>query len=164
LFKDGDAIQSLVKSTVQKVETILKNHQQSGHHSSGDERLLEIRNSFFSLQGKNVDMGIFYAFLMLEVQDLKFASRSFEGDIGACAGLGTVGGGVAVEASPKRDVSEAALNQIDLLTWRLSDNSDRHTTTTEKARLVCSRLLPHILMLALLVPRLHNSTYVYARA
>jgi hypothetical protein len=41
VFKDGDAIWSLVKTTVQKVETILKNHQQSGHHSS---------------------MGIFYAF------------------------------------------------------------------------------------------------------
>jgi len=58
-FKDGDAICSLVKSTVQKVETALKNHQQSGHHSSGDERLLEIRNSFISPRGKNVDMGIF---------------------------------------------------------------------------------------------------------
>jgi hypothetical protein len=40
-FKDGDAIQALIKSTVQKVETILKNHQQSGHFSSGDERLLK---------------------------------------------------------------------------------------------------------------------------
>jgi len=55
-FKDGEAIRSLVRSTVQKVETILKDHQQSGHHSSGDERLLEIHNSFLSPRGKNVDM------------------------------------------------------------------------------------------------------------
>jgi hypothetical protein len=52
VFKDGDAIRSLVKSTVQKVETILKNHQQSRHHSSGDERLLEIRNNFVCLREK----------------------------------------------------------------------------------------------------------------
>ena len=97
-----------MKSTVQKVETILKKHQQSGHHSSGDERLLEIQNSFLSSKGKNVDMGIFYAFLILEDKDLKFASRSLEGGIGASAGLGTVGGGAAVVASRKRDVSEAA--------------------------------------------------------
>jgi hypothetical protein len=76
VFKDGDAIQLLVKSTVQKAETILKNHQHSGHHSSGDERLLEIRNNFLSPKGKNVDMGNFYKFLMLEDKDLKFASRS----------------------------------------------------------------------------------------
>jgi len=62
IFKDGDAIRSLVKTTVQKVEMILKNHQQSGHHSSGYERLLEIRNSFLSRRGKNVDKGIFMPF------------------------------------------------------------------------------------------------------
>jgi hypothetical protein len=33
----------------------------------------------------------------------------------------------------KRDVSEVALSQIDLLVRRLSDNSDRLTSTTEKA-------------------------------
>ena len=132
-FKDGDAIRSLVKSTVQKVETVLKNHQQSGHHSSGDERLLEIRNSLIPPRGKNVDMGIFYAFLMLEDKDLKFASRSLENGVGASAGLGTVGGGASVVINRKRDASEAALSQIDLLTRRLSDNSDRLTATTEKA-------------------------------
>jgi hypothetical protein len=62
VFKDGDAIRSLVKTRVQKVEMILKNQQQSGHHSSGDERLLEIRNSFLSRRGKNVDKGIFMPF------------------------------------------------------------------------------------------------------
>jgi hypothetical protein len=56
VFEDGDAIRSLVKTTVQKVEMILKNHQQSRHHLSGDERLLEIHNSFLSPRGKNVDM------------------------------------------------------------------------------------------------------------
>jgi len=122
-----------VISTVQKVETVLKNHKQSGHHSSGDERLLEIRNSFISPRGKNVDMGIFYSFLMLEDKDLKFASRSLENGVGASAGLGTVFGGASVAVNWKRDASEAALSQIDLLTRRLSDNSDRLTATTEKA-------------------------------
>jgi hypothetical protein len=107
-----------VISTVQKVETVLKNHKQSGHHSSGDERLLEIRNSFISPRGKNVDMGIFYSFLMLEDKDLKFASRSLENGVGASAGLGTVFGGASVAVNRKRDASEAALSQINLLTRR----------------------------------------------
>ena len=70
---------------------------------------------------------------MLENKDLKFASRSYEGGVGASAGFGTVGGGAAVVARRKRDVSEVALSQIDLLTRRrLSENSDRLTSTTEK--------------------------------
>jgi hypothetical protein len=132
-FKDGGAIRSLVISTVQKVETVLKNHKQSGHHSSGNETLLEIRNSFISPREKNVHMGIFYAFLMLEDKDLKFASRSLENGAGASAGLGTVDGDASVAVNRKRDASEAALSQIDLLTHHLSDNSDRLTATTEKA-------------------------------
>jgi hypothetical protein len=56
-----------------------------------------------------------------------------EEGVGASAGFGTVGGGAAVVASRKRDVSEMASSQIDLLTRRLSENSDRHTSTTEKA-------------------------------
>lgn len=75
----------------QRYKKILKNHQQSGRHSSSDERLLEIRNSFLSPKGKNMDMGIFYAFLMLEDKDLKFASRSLEFGIRASTGLGTAG-------------------------------------------------------------------------
>jgi hypothetical protein len=71
VFKDGDAIRSLVKTMAQKVETILKIHQQSGHHSRGEERLLEIRNSFLSPRGKNVDMGIFYTFFDVGGQGLK---------------------------------------------------------------------------------------------
>jgi len=69
-FKDGNAI----KGYVAKVETILKNHQQSGSHSSGDERLNEIKTSFLSPKGKNIDMCYFYAILMLEEKDFKFAS------------------------------------------------------------------------------------------
>jgi hypothetical protein len=53
---------------------ILKNHQQSGSHSSGDERLNEIKTSFLSPKGKNIDMCYFYAILMLEEKDFKFAS------------------------------------------------------------------------------------------
>jgi len=134
VFKDGDMIRGLVRSTVQRVQTILKNHKQSGHHSSGDERLMEIRNSFLSPKGKNVDMGLWYAFLMLEDKDLNFVSRNLQEGVGAAAGLGTVGGGVAATTSyRKRDASDAALSQIDLLTRRLSENSDRLTNTTEKA-------------------------------
>jgi hypothetical protein len=70
---------------------------------------------------------------MLEDKDLKFASRSLEGGVGASAGFGTIGSGAAVVASRERDVSEAALSQIDLLMRRLSENSDRLTSTTEKA-------------------------------
>ena len=47
-FKDGDEIRKLVVQVVSRVETIKKNHQQSGHHSSGDERLEEICSSFLS--------------------------------------------------------------------------------------------------------------------
>jgi hypothetical protein len=46
-FKDATTIKSYVRTVVSKVETLLKNHQQSGHHSSGEERLIEIKNSFF---------------------------------------------------------------------------------------------------------------------
>jgi hypothetical protein len=36
-FKDGNEIRKLVVQVVSRVETIKKNHQQSGHHSSGDK-------------------------------------------------------------------------------------------------------------------------------
>jgi len=133
-FKDADAIRGLVRSTVQKIQTILKNHKQSGRHSSGDEGLMEIRNSFLSPKGTKVDMGIWYAFLMLEDKDLNFVSRNLQEGVGAAAGLGTVGSGAAaITSNRKRDSSDAALAQIDLLTRRLSENSDRLTSTTEKA-------------------------------
>jgi hypothetical protein len=94
---------------------------------------MEIQNSFLSPKGENVDMGLWYAFLMLEEKNLNFVSRNKEG-VGAAAGLGTVGGGAAATTSyQKRDAFEAALTQIDLLTRRLSNNSDRLTSMTEKA-------------------------------
>jgi hypothetical protein len=68
-----------------------------------------MRNSFLSPKGKNIYMGIFYAFLMLEDQDLKLASRSLEDGVGASSGFGTVGGGAAVALNRKRDALEAAL-------------------------------------------------------
>jgi len=131
-FKDGTAIHALVRSTVQKVETILKIHQQSGYHSSGVERLIEIKSSFLSPKGKNVDIGNFYAFLLLETKDLKFASRMDPG-VGASAGLGTVGGGVAATMHRKRDASEAALSELYVLARHLSENSDQLRNTAEKA-------------------------------
>jgi hypothetical protein len=132
-FKDGTAIRALVRSMVKKIETILKNHQQSGHHSSGDERLIEIKSSFLSPKGKNVYIGNFYAFLMLETKDLKFASRSLEPDVGASAGLGTVGGGVAATIHGKRDASEAALTELNVLARHLSENSAKLMNTAEIA-------------------------------
>jgi hypothetical protein len=57
-FKDGEAIWAVIWSTVQKVETILKDHKQSRHHSSSDDRLLEIKNSFITHKGRNVDISI----------------------------------------------------------------------------------------------------------
>ena len=87
---------------VSRVETILRNHQQSRHHSSGNERLEEICNSFFSPKGKNVDIPFFYAFLMLETTDLTSVSRKLGDGVGAGAGFGTVGGGKNVSESKKR--------------------------------------------------------------
>jgi hypothetical protein len=78
--------------------------------------------------------------------------------MGATAGLGTVGGGAAVTTSGKWDVSEAALSQIDILTWRLSDYSDRLTLVLiqlKKQWFVCSCHLPHLLRLATQVMRQH---------
>jgi hypothetical protein len=125
-FKDGDAIRALVKSTVLKVETTLKNHKQSGHHSSGEERLLEVKNDFITPKGKNIDMGTFYAFLMLEERDLKFVTRSLELGIGASAGLGTVGGGApAAMSNRKRDNSESVIQQLNMCTKRFMENSER---------------------------------------
>jgi hypothetical protein len=92
-FKDGDEIRKLVVQVVSRVETVKKNHQQSGHHSSGDERLQEINSSFLSPKGKNVDIPFFYTFLMLDNVDLTFVSRKLEDGVGTSAGFGTVGGG-----------------------------------------------------------------------
>jgi hypothetical protein len=69
-FKDGDEINKLVVQVVSRVETIKKNHQQSGHHSSGDERLEETCSSFLSPKGKNVDIPFLYVFLMLDTAKL----------------------------------------------------------------------------------------------
>jgi hypothetical protein len=74
MFKDANTIKAYIKSVVAKVETILKNHKQSVHHSSGEERLQEIKTNFLNPKGKNIDNRYFYAFLMLEEKDLKFTS------------------------------------------------------------------------------------------
>jgi hypothetical protein len=66
------------------------NHQQRGHHSSGDEHLHEIKLSLLNAKGKNMDMSYFCAFFMLEDKDLKFASCQLDYGV---AGFGTIGGG-----------------------------------------------------------------------
>mmetsp|Transcript_3838 Transcript_3838/g.5703 ORF Transcript_3838/g.5703 Transcript_3838/m.5703 type:complete len:126 (-) Transcript_3838:1537-1914(-) len=112
--------------TVQKVETILSNHRKSGHHTSGDERLLEIKNSFITRNGKNIDMGYFYAFLMLEDKDLKFVSPSLDIGIVASVGLGTTGGGApAVMNNRKRDNPDPMMQKLDVCAQRFIENSDR---------------------------------------
>jgi len=63
-FKDGNAIRALGKSTVLPVEMTLKNHKQSGHHSSGEDRLLEIRNDFITQKGKTVTLALFLLFFV----------------------------------------------------------------------------------------------------
>jgi uncharacterized protein YaaR (DUF327 family) len=77
-FKDANTVKGYIKMFVAKVETILKNHKQSGHHSSGEERLQEIKNNFLNPKGRNIDYSYFYAFLMFEEKDLKFSSRQLE--------------------------------------------------------------------------------------
>jgi hypothetical protein len=49
-------IKEHVTKVINKVETNLKNHRQSGYHTSGNERRKEIRNSFLGPKGKNVDL------------------------------------------------------------------------------------------------------------
>jgi uncharacterized protein YdaT len=45
-FKDADARKAKIKTVVSKVETIVKYHKQSGHHSSGEEQLQAIKSIF----------------------------------------------------------------------------------------------------------------------
>jgi DNA topoisomerase IB len=71
-----------------------------------------------SPKGKNVDMCYFYAFLMLEEKDFKFASRQLEDGAGASAGFGTVGGGAM--ATKEKATSGCC--------------SDRYTTTDSKIK------------------------------
>jgi hypothetical protein len=47
-FKDADAINGYIK-------TILKNHKPSGHHSSSEQWLQDIKTYFIESEGKNVD-------------------------------------------------------------------------------------------------------------
>jgi hypothetical protein len=53
---------------VSRVGTIMCNHQQRGHHSSGDEHLHEIKLSLLNAKGKNMDMSYFVPFLCLRTK------------------------------------------------------------------------------------------------
>ena len=131
-FKDGETIRVYVRNIVARVETILRNHQQSGHHSSGDERLHEIKTSFINPKGKNMDMSFFYAFLMLEDKDLKFASRQLDEGVGAAAGFGTVGGGADAKRK-KRNVQEVVAVDIQNLTKKIAENAVGLRVDTQNA-------------------------------
>jgi hypothetical protein len=126
-FKNGNAIHALVRSTVQKLTQFKRKHQQSGHHSSGDERLLEIKNSFLSHKGKKVDISNCYVFLILETKNLKFASRSLEPGVDVSTGFRKVGGGVAATGNQKREASEVGLSELNVLAKHLSENLDKLT-------------------------------------
>jgi hypothetical protein len=147
-FKDADAIKGYIKSVVAKVETILKNHKQSGHHSSGEERLQEIKNNFLNAKGKNVDLSYFYA--------LKFTSRQLDDGIGASAGFGTVGGG-ATAARKKCNVQEVVALDIQNLTKKIAENADGICVDTQNTitRLFSPSPIFHlhlVMLVTLLVP------------
>jgi hypothetical protein len=125
-FKDANTIKSYIKTVVAKVETILKNHKQSGHHSSGEERLQEIKNNIL-----NSNYSYFYAFLMLEEKDLKFASRQLEEGIGASAGFGTVGGGVT--AVKKAKCLRSGCIGYSSLTKKIAESADGIREDTQRA-------------------------------
>jgi hypothetical protein len=84
-----------------------------------------------SPKGKNVDICYFYAFLMLEEKDLKFASRQLEDGVGASAGFGTVGGGA--RAAKKRLHQDAVLTDLQHFTRKLSDSAVGIRSGTERA-------------------------------
>jgi hypothetical protein len=106
-----------------RVETILRNHQQSGPHSIGDKCLHEIKLSFLNAKGKNMDMSYFHAFLMLKDKYLKFASHQLDGGVGASTGLGTIGGGTAATRK-KRNIQELVALDIQNLTKKITENTE----------------------------------------
>jgi hypothetical protein len=110
---------------VSRVETIPRNHQQSGHHSSGNESLKEIRKSFLSPKGKYVGIPFFYAFLMLETTDLTTISRKLGDGVSASAGFGTVGGGKVVSESKKRKHGDVS-TEIKELTKKINRSSRKN--------------------------------------
>lgn len=59
LLNDG-----FIKSILAKMETILENHMQSGHHSSGEEHWKDIMINILNTKGKNIDLStsIFFNF------------------------------------------------------------------------------------------------------
>jgi hypothetical protein len=130
-FKDANTIKGYIKMVVSKVETILKNHKQSGHQSSGEERLQEIKNNFLNPKGKNVDYSYFYAFLMLEEKDLKFASWHLEEGIGASAGFGMVGGGVT--AVKKMERSGSSCIGCTISDKKIAESADGISEDTQQA-------------------------------
>jgi hypothetical protein len=83
-------------------------------------------------KGKNVDMSYFYAFLMLEDKDLKFASRQLEDIVDASAGFGTVGGGAAATRK-KQNVQEVVTMDIQNLTKKIADSAEGLCEDTQKA-------------------------------
>jgi hypothetical protein len=131
-FKDAEEIRKLTVHVVSRVETILRNHQQSGHHSSGNKRLEKIRYSFLSPKGKNVDIPFFYAFLMLETTDSTFVSRKLGVGVGASAGFGTVGGDKVVSKSRKRKHGGVS-TEIKEPTKNLAEQAERITSNINNA-------------------------------
>ncbi len=97
-----------------RVETILDNHQQNGHHSSGDKHLHEIKSSFLNAKGKNMDMSYFNAFQCLRTKIFKFASHQLDDGVGASAGFGTIGGEAAATRKKHNIQEVVALDKQNL--------------------------------------------------
>jgi hypothetical protein len=57
------------------VHNIIHNAKRSGSHSNDDEKYNEIRNNFVNGAGKNIQIAMFYAYMLLEEIEVRFISR-----------------------------------------------------------------------------------------
>jgi hypothetical protein len=90
------------------------------------------QGKFLEHKGENVDYRYFYAFLILEDKNQKFASRQLEGGICASPGFGTVGGG-AMAVRKKRNVEEVVSLDIQTLTEKNANSADGICEDTQRA-------------------------------
>jgi hypothetical protein len=77
-FKDGSEIKQNLTLVINKVDSMIKTHKKNVLQKTDEERIQDIRNSFFSPKCKDVEIAFFYAFMLLENQDLGFALIRYE--------------------------------------------------------------------------------------
>jgi hypothetical protein len=108
VYKDGDDIKAHITKVMNRVHQIEANHKKSGHHEGGDGRIDEVRGTFINSKGKNIDLAIFYAFMMLDGKDLRYVNRRLDEGVGASAGIGgDTGGGLKAPGNSKRKAADA---------------------------------------------------------